>query len=146
MINPTNLGTNGSGPPYTRFDANVPLSQRAVINRSGAHSQFSLAYAGNFNDKFYIGGSLSLTHLKYISDFTLTEAPIGGVYFNSYGQNNYFTVTGNGISLSVGAIYKIDPSFQVGATVISPTFTGITESFRSITLFISPKSNLIKAE
>ncbi len=141
LINPTDLGANGSGPPYTRYDANVPLSQRAVINRSGANSQFTLAYAGNFNDKFYIGGALALTHLKYTSDFTLTEAPIGGVTFNSYGQNNYFTVTGNGINLSVGAIYKIDPSLQVGATVISPTlFTGINETFDQ-SVFASPKDH-----
>lgn len=138
LINPTDLGTKGSGPPYTRLDANVPLSQRAVINRSGAHSQFTLAYAGNFNDKFYIGGALALTHLKYISDFTLTEAPVGGVTFNSYGQNNLFSVTGNGVNLSVGAIYKIDPSLQVGATIISPTFTGINESFNQ-SLLASPK-------
>lgn len=141
LINPTDLGTQGSGPPYTRFDNNVPLSQRAVINRNGAHSQWTLAYAGNFNDKFYVGGSLALTRLRSTYDYTLTEAPIGGNYFNNYGENQLLTVTGNGVNASLGAIYKIDPSFQVGATVISPTFTGINETFDR-SLFISPKQTI----
>ncbi len=145
LINPTDLGTQGSGPPYTRLDANVPLSQQAVINRTGAHSQWTLAYAGNFNDKFYVGGSLAITHLKYTSDFTLRETPIGGVAYNNYGQNNLLNVTGNGIGLSLGAIYKIDPSFQVGATFISPTFSGVHETFDQ-SLFAFPRDPALIAK
>lgn len=141
LINPTDLGNNGSGPPYTRFDANVPLNQQATINRTGNHSQWTLAYAGNFNDKFYVGGSLAITHLKYTQDYTLTEAPINGVYFNSYGQNQLLTITGNGIGVSLGAIYKVDPNLQVGATVISPSFSGLHETYDQ-TLFISPKATI----
>jgi hypothetical protein len=129
LINPTDLGANGSGPPYTRFDATTQKDQRATLTRSGAHSQWTLAYAGNLDDKLYIGGSVALTRLKYSSEFVFLETPVNGRFFSNYGQTNTFNVTGNGINASLGLIYKLSPQLQVGATIVSPTFSSANEVF-----------------
>ncbi|GAB2539725.1 OmpP1/FadL family transporter [Spirosoma aerophilum] len=129
LINPTDLGTNGSGPPFTRFDATKQKDQRATLTRSGAHSQWTIAYAGNLDDKLYIGGSVALTRLKYSSEYVFLERPVGGVVFDNYGQTNNFSVTGNGINATLGLIYKLSPQLQIGATVVTPTFSSANEVF-----------------
>lgn len=129
LINPSDLGANGSGPPYTRFDATKQKDQRATLSRSGAQSQWTLAYAGNLDDKLYIGGSIALTRLKYSSEFIFQETPVNGAVFDNYGQTNRFNVSGNGINASLGVIYKVVPQLQIGATIVTPTFSSANETF-----------------
>ncbi|AUD01773.1 hypothetical protein [Spirosoma pollinicola] len=129
LINPTDLGTNGSGPPYTRFDATKQKDQRATLSRSGAHSQWSIAYAGNLDDKLYIGGSIALTRLNYSSEYIFLESPINGTVFSNYGQTNNLSVKGNGINATLGLIYKLSSDLQIGATVVTPTFSSANEAF-----------------
>ncbi|WP_020597955.1 hypothetical protein [Spirosoma panaciterrae] len=129
LINPTDLGNNGSGPPYTRYDATVQKDQRSTISRSGTNSQWTFSYAGNLDDKFYIGGSLALTHLRYSSEVAFLETPVNGKVFTNYGQTNRLDVKGSGINASLGFIYKIVPQFQVGGTIISPTISSANETF-----------------
>lgn len=130
LINPTTTTTpNYSGQPYTRYDATVQKDQRSTISRAGAHSQWTLSYAGNLDDKFYIGGSVALTRLKYTSETIFLETPVNGRTFANYGQTNRLNVTGNGINASVGFIYKVIPEVQIGGTLISPTFSSANEAF-----------------
>ncbi|WP_420146709.1 hypothetical protein [Spirosoma sp.] len=130
LINPTTTTTpNYSGPPYSRFDVNTPKDQQSTLSRSGTHSQWTLAYAGNLDDKLYIGGSVALTHLRYTSEFNFLESPVNGQVFANYGQINRFDVRGNGINASLGIIYKVIPDFQVGATITSPTWSSANETF-----------------
>lgn len=131
LINPTEYANGTAGPPYTRYDnaPNQPLTQRAILTRTGAQSQWTFAYAGNLDDKLYIGGSLSLTRLRYSSDYTLRESVAGSRFFNNYSRNSRLDVTGNGINVSVGVIYKLDPSLQVGITAQSPSLYGAREDY-----------------
>ncbi|UFH53420.1 hypothetical protein [Spirosoma sp. KNUC1025] len=140
LINPTTTTTPSySGPPYTRFDVNTQKDQQSTISRSGTHSQWTLAYAGNLDDKLYIGGSIALTHLRYSSEFNFIESPVNGQYFVNYGQVNRFDVRGNGINASFGLIYKVIPDLQIGVTATSPTWSSANEVF-SQTLTANVKS------
>lgn len=130
LIDPTTTtNPSYSGPPYLRADANTAKDQRSTLSRSGAHSQWTLTYAGNLDDKLYIGGSVALTHLRYSSEFIFLEAPVNGRSFTNYSQTNRFDVKGNGINASIGLIYKLTPDVQVGATVVSPTISSANETF-----------------
>ncbi|MCK8490300.1 hypothetical protein M0L20_00470 [Spirosoma sp. RP8] len=143
LINPTDLGTNGSGPPYTALgrDATRAKDQRATLNRSGTHSQWSLSYAGNLDDKLYIGGSIALTRLRYSSEYIFLETPVNGVDIANYSQTNRFDVTGNGFTATLGLIYKIIPDLQIGATIMTPTFSSAREVFsQSLAVNLAPGS------
>lgn len=129
LINPTIYSATSAGPPYMRYDSLTQKDQRSTLSRSGTHSQFTLAYAGNLDDKLYIGGSIALTHLRYSSEFAILEAPVNGVVFTNYSQTNRFDVRGNGLSASLGLIYKVIPDLQIGVTVTSPTFSSANEVF-----------------
>ncbi|AQG79339.1 hypothetical protein [Spirosoma montaniterrae] len=118
-----------SGPPYTRFDANRPRDQRGTFEATGAQSQWTFAYAGNLDDKLYLGLNVGLSRARYTTDFTLAEFIQGGQVFNSYSQRDQLSVTGNGFNISAGAIYKLSPMVQIGATFASPTFMSFRETF-----------------
>ena len=127
LINPTANDTTR----YFRYDSGVPVNQRVSYSATGAVSQWGLSVASNFSDKLYVGGTLGFSHTKYTYSQVIQERYIGGKVFNGLTENTDYTVTGNGINLSVGLIYKIDPAIQVGATVISPTWT--TRSYQETT-------------
>ncbi len=126
VVNPQRDSTQ-----YFRYDSGVPVSQRASFSATGAVSQWALSVASNFSDKFYVGGTLGLSHTKYDYSQVIQERYIGGKVFNGLTENTDYTVTGNGINLSVGAIYRIERNIQLGATIITPTWT--TRSYQETT-------------
>lgn len=137
LINPTT--TNGT--QYFRFDQGVPVNQAINYTATGAVSQLGLSLASNFGDKFYVGGNLGFAFTRFTYSQTIGEQFIGGRYFNSLQENTDYTASGNGINLSLGAIYKIDQNLQVGANIITPTWS--TRSFSETTnqtLAINQKS------
>lgn len=141
LINP--VDTTAGNSTYFRPDEDIASrNQRITTQKSGTHSQWTVAYAGNLDDKLYIGASIALTHLRYRYDYTLSEAPIGGIDFDNYGQVNHLDVNGNGINASLGVIYKIVPSFQVGLTLTTPTFSAVHETFTQ-SLYAYPKSQFL---
>ncbi|MFD2935246.1 hypothetical protein [Spirosoma flavum] len=145
LINPTvtsTTSTTSAGPPYTRYDATTQKDQRATLSRSGTHSQWTIAYAGNLDDKLYIGGSIALTHLRYSSQYNFLETPVNGFTFANYGQINGFNVTGNGINASLGLIYKLSSQLQLGATVVTPTFSSANEVFSQTLTAVAKDPNL----
>lgn len=122
-------GQEDSRAPYRRFDATVPHDQRNTFESNGANSQWTIAYAGNLDDKFYLGASLSLTRVRYTSDNVFTETSLGGQVFDNVSQRDQLSVRASGINLSLGAIYRLNPSLQVGATLITPTWSQFQETF-----------------
>lgn len=122
-------GQEDSRAPYRRFDASVPHDQRNTFESNGASSQWTVAYAGNLDDKFYLGASLSLTRVRFNSDNVFTETNIGGQVFDNVSQRDQLSVRASGINLSVGAIYRVSPLLQIGATLLSPTWSQFQETF-----------------
>lgn len=127
LINPTARDTT----QYFRYDQGVPVNQSVNYTATGGVSQLGLSLASNFSDKFYVGGTLGFAFTRFTYSESIGEQYIGGRYFNSVQQNTDYTVSGNGINLSLGAIYKIDQNLQVGANIITPTWT--TRSFSETT-------------
>jgi hypothetical protein len=130
LINGTpTSNTAVTGPPYFRYDANAPTQQLNTYSSTGANSQWTIAYAGNLDDKLYIGASMGISRLRYSFENVYKETVIGGTVFNNYSQTDNFSVTGTGINLSLGIIYKPDRNLQLGASLTTPTFTSVKETF-----------------
>jgi hypothetical protein len=125
LLNPT----TSAGPPYNALDQNSAVDQTGTYNATGANTQWTLAYAGNLNDKFYIGANIGFSRLRYKYSRTFRDDYATSPELISIQQDEDFTVTGSGVNLSVGVIYKINPVFQLGGVLISPTFTSVKETF-----------------
>ncbi|WP_215232823.1 OmpP1/FadL family transporter [Dyadobacter linearis] len=130
-IYPTNFvsTTEGYGSPYARDDARNATLQEGFFSSKGAQTQWTIAYAGNYNDKLFVGGSLGFSRIRYNYTHMLHDSIINASYFHSTTNYQDFSASGNGVNATFGLIYKFSPTIQVGASLTSPTFTAMRETF-----------------
>lgn len=102
--------------------------------RTGSQSEINFAFGANYSNQFYIGASLGLSSLKYNSDavykekgYNVTEA---NDYDLSYRQSQI--TRGSGVNAKLGAIYKPVPSVRLGATIETPTWYTIDDSYTEV--------------
>ncbi len=128
MINPT----TAVGPPYVRYDRNNPTDQTGSFESTGAHTQWTFAYAGNYNDKVYVGASVGFNRIRYDYNSTLDDQYVNAKIIRSSNHSEDLNVTGNGINVTLGVMYKATPELQIGASITSPTFMRVKETFNEL--------------
>ena len=137
LFDPTNYSQfpssdpRSSGVPYRRspLDRNTPTDQSGQFVTTGAATQWTFTYAGNYEDRLYVGGSIGLSSVKFGYQHTLREQFVGAKQTRGVVYNENLRVSGGGINVSIGAIYKVTDNIQIGATLLSPSFTSIKETF-----------------
>lgn len=119
------LNENGVEAYYSLAEG-YPSRQSETVRTSGAQSQWSLSYGGNFSDKYYFGGGIGISSIDYrvqkrfrevyenenLTDFDITES------------NN---ISGIGINATIGVIVKPIEVLRIGASIVSPTIYFLEE-------------------
>jgi len=97
--------------------------QQNSITSGGYMGETVLSFAGNYNNRLYIGGTIGFQHIDYSSSSSYSETAltdsVGGVH--SFGVAQNLTTTGNGVNLKLGIIYRINDWMRVGLAAHSPT-------------------------
>jgi len=127
-----NIRTNRAG-----ADSAVVLRQQGsvvgqgeVITRSGSVSQFDLGYGANYRDRLYLGGAVGIVNSNYKQTRTLTETDADpATHFNSLTSRDELQTSGSGINARVGVIYRATDALRLGASVQTPTFLRLTDTF-----------------
>lgn len=125
LINPS----TAVGPPYVRYDRASPTDQTGSFESTGAHSQWNFAYAGNYDDRIYVGASIGFNRIRYNYSHTLRDQYVNGTVFRLSDHTEDLNVSGSGVNVSFGLIYKATPQLQLGAYITSPTFMSVKETF-----------------
>jgi hypothetical protein len=125
LINPTGV----NGPPYVPLDNSSALEQVGSYSATGANTQWSLSYAGNYDDKLYVGASIGFSRLRYNYDRLFTDIYVDSPDIIAVDQQEGLSVRGSGANLSFGVIYKVNPLFQLGGVLTSPTWSSMKETF-----------------
>jgi len=106
------------------------VNQGEVITRSGSVSQFDLGYGANYRDRLYIGGAIGIVSSNYTQSRTLTESDNDpNTHFNSLTNHTELKTTGSGFNARLGAIYRATEYLKVGASVQTPTFMRLTDTY-----------------
>jgi hypothetical protein len=110
-------------------------TQEETIKRNGNQLQWSIAYGANFSDKFYFGGGLGITSIKYKltqvfreSGFTFDQDP-GYNPLNNFEVEETTNIRGSGINLTLGFIARPVDFIQFGASLVTPTLYSITDNY-----------------
>ena len=129
MIYPTKYDATNKvyGAPYARDDRNNATRQDGSFVSKGSHSQWSISYGGNYDDKLYVGGSVGFTGVKYDYSHSLQDTYVNGTVFRSSVLGEDFSVRSNGINATFGVIYKVSPIVQLGGSISTPTFAKISK-------------------
>jgi hypothetical protein len=105
---------NSYGAAWAHIDAGSFLlgSDRAG-GSGGDYSQdlYMVAYARKMDPQTYVGGSIKWNQQKYAPPAPLVEITPGGVTPQSVG------LTGDGFSMDVGLLYKVDEATTLGASI-----------------------------
>lgn len=105
------------------------------VDMRGAQYQLSFAYGANINDELYLGASLGVSSIRYRFKSTYRESNFNFDLEPNYRPLDYLQmeetidVTGRGVNLTLGMIYRPASFIQVGASLVTPTFYGLTDTY-----------------
>ncbi|MEZ4883283.1 MAG: hypothetical protein R3E32_01010 [Chitinophagales bacterium] len=109
------------------------VNQRELTTTKGAVDEFLMAIAGNYKDKLYLGATIGIPIARYQQEKIYREEDESpSTDFESFQLSEYLETTGVGINAKFGAIYRIDDTFRVGASVHTPTLMSFDENFDSV--------------
>lgn len=112
-----------------RKQGNV-LTQGETLTTSGSISQFDIGYGANYRDRLYLGGAIGIVSSNYTQQRTLIEADNDpNTHFNSLNSTNQLKTSGRGFNARLGLIYRLLDNLRVGASVQTPTFLRLTDTY-----------------
>ena len=144
---------DASGQPY--YDSPVPpgnIWQGQECDYIGRSEAWTFAGSFNFYDRFFIGISADLAHIKRVGNKTLkensTESTAAG--FNQWSFDEDLRSIGWGGNLKAGFIFHATQWLRIGAAFHSPTIFNFSETWQTTTeseidmvmqKYISPESH-----
>ncbi|MBC6608384.1 hypothetical protein H8B13_16275 [Hymenobacter sp. BT188] len=137
----TNIQDNGPGTAeqVVTVPRNGPIQQQETVVNEGSQTQFDFGYGASFRDKIYIGGAIGVVSTRFIQTRVFNEVgtdPNSGV--NLTLRDNLET-RGNGFNARLGAIYRPNDQVRFGASVQTPTFMQLDDTYStSLTTQFTP--------
>ncbi len=133
------------------FDASAINKSYDVIERGGS-GDVNISVGGNYMDKLYLGASLAFSILNFNQQTTYKESmqyttPADSSLINDFPRSTNFTrntsldVSGTGVNLKVGFIYRPVDFVRIGGSIQSPTWYSLDENYS-----ISYESNFVNGE
>ena len=110
---------------------NGNVQQSKTITSKGAYDEFVLSFGGNYNNKVYLGATVGIPSIRYEEESNYTEEDINDSFpnFTSFDQFDYLDVSGRGVNLKIGAIYKVTEAVRLGAAIHTPTYLSLKEEY-----------------
>ena len=113
------------------------LEQKHIVQEKGNISELVFSFGGNVSDKFYFGATLGVPIVDYkqisiieetnLDGFESDYIPAGLEYFDSYRIKQDLKVTGSGVNLKLGLIFKPFDFFRIGLAFHTPTYYNMKE-------------------
>ncbi|SDW19708.1 hypothetical protein SAMN05444410_101487 [Hydrobacter penzbergensis] len=128
----------GPGGTLAGYQSMVPISTGVnqlynAVTRGGYH-EIALGFAGNMDDKLYIGGSFTIPVISYARDLTYTETDATNNPNNHFAYSTFkeqFSSRGIGIGGKFGIIYKPKDFWRIGFAIHTPQFIGFKDELRA---------------
>ncbi len=130
LLNPINTVDTTT---YIGVVTNGGEEQRKYTVQRGSMSEFDISLSGNYNNKFYIGGTLGFPMLNYSEESSYTETDIEDTipYFNSFTLNQQLHTSGNGFNFKLGMILRPVDWLRIGGAVHTPTYWKLHDNYSS---------------
>ncbi len=110
----------------------APINQSNQIESRGAAHEISLAFANNYSDKFYLGGSINFPIYSYKQEQTYREEDFSGDNNNDFSFFEYrgtSQTSGFGMNAKIGIIGKPIERLRLGLAFHTPTIAGMTDTY-----------------
>ncbi|MBN2729403.1 MAG: hypothetical protein JXR53_09295 [Bacteroidales bacterium] len=127
------LDTLGGSNSYVKaFDGGV-YQQKSTIT-SGGINEMVLSFGGNYNDRFYLGGTMGFPYLRYVEDSYYKEIDNADTIpmFNSLAINDEINTTGTGFNFKLGMIFRITDWVRISGAVHTPSFFRMHDTYSRV--------------
>lgn len=140
------------------LDTKRTVSQTRDVVTTGKMNEVNISYAYAYKDQYYLGVSLGLPRVEYVSTTTHTErddkdsmrvafGPSGQtdtfvdglptlnsyytsvLAFNSLTYTEYFKTTGSGVNLKIGGVARVSDALRLGIYFHTPTLYNLTDTY-----------------
>ncbi|MFT7155759.1 MAG: hypothetical protein ACI8Q1_000762 [Parvicella sp.] len=92
------------------------------VREKGRQGEWVLGVSGNYNEKFYIGGSVGLTRIHFEQEKIHSETSlIDTTDIDAFTYTERLTTKGKGINAKIGAIYLPVKWLRIGLAYQTPT-------------------------
>lgn len=107
--------------------------QEKTLMTRGSLGEYSISFAGNIAEKFFIGGTLGIQDLYYKYSSTYTEDGYVGTHsgLENLTYKEDFETIGSGVNFKLGMIYKTTHSIRFGFAFHTPTFFNLSDKYHS---------------
>jgi hypothetical protein len=111
---------------------NGAIGQSERITNTGSMTQFDLAYGGSYRDKLYIGLGLGIVSSNFRQRRDLTETEFDpSTPLNNFTLRDEVHTDGTGFNARLGLIYRLSDAVRLGASVQTPTWMRLTDTYSS---------------
>lgn len=109
------------------------VQQTKSITTNGGINEFSIAFAGNYGNRLYIGGAIGIPHIRYVQSYVYSEEDVQNEHpnFNSFALTDVAETYGTGINGKIGLIYRVNNYLRLGAAAHTPTLYGMSDAYFS---------------
>jgi len=114
---------------FSDLEGAVPFQKETVETRGG-QNQWNFSYGANFNDKFFLGAGVGFTSLRFKSKKIYSET-FSNEPLNDMQLQENLDISGSGVNLNLGGIFRPTDGVQVGLSVSTPTFYQITDTYNA---------------
>ncbi|MFM2226440.1 MAG: hypothetical protein RJA07_2642 [Bacteroidota bacterium] len=112
---------------YTAVSAGGKVNQTMNKVVKGAANEMVISFAGNYNNKLMIGGTLGVPFINYMNETAYYESDDSLYHskFKNYSSISSIKASGTGINLKLGAMYLVNDVIRLGVALHTPTYYNI---------------------
>ncbi|WP_286755717.1 long-chain fatty acid transporter [Roseivirga sp. UBA838] len=115
---------------YVSFVQGFPRQNERILRR-GSTDQINVSFGGNFNDQLYLAAGFGFVSSDYSSHRVFTEN-FNDPALSSFQVDERLDVTGSGLNVNLGVIFRPSDLVRLGASYTSPTWYSFSEESDAI--------------
>jgi hypothetical protein len=117
---------------YFHYNENYGEQQSRNTTQRGGLGTYYFGFGANYMDRWYVGGTIGFTSLRYTYKSTYREElndPLSPL--ESWSQYEEIRTSGSGFNIDLGVLYQVHPNIRIGAAFASPEWFNLAEQYRS---------------
>jgi len=109
-------------------------NQRYTESQSGSKNEFYISAGTAYQNKLFLGITIGFPSIEYKKATTTTESDFNSSIgdsslLRSFDYKTNLAVSGSGINLKLGLIYKLDQNIRYGLAIHTPTYFELQEEY-----------------
>ncbi|GHV63801.1 transporter [Bacteroidia bacterium] len=105
------------------------VNQEKKIMENGYQGEYAISFGANYLDQLYLGATIGTQVISYKFNSYYTEIASAEYDLDYFKRSEYQEITGSGVNLKVGAIYKPIPELRLGLAFHTPTWYTIDYTY-----------------